>query len=92
LRNTIYKELKPKQEAFAKLEKEFEASLEEQGEVEALLADPAVYADSGKASDLLKRFHALQAKGEELMEKMGELEVVINELEARKAALVDDVI
>ncbi|WBF69088.1 ABC-F family ATP-binding cassette domain-containing protein [Desulfovibrio subterraneus] len=92
LRNTIYKELKPKQEAFAKLEKEFEASLEEQGEVEAMLADPAVYADSGKASDLLKRFHALQAKGEELMEKMGELEVVINELEARKAALVDDVI
>ncbi|UZP67022.1 ABC-F family ATP-binding cassette domain-containing protein [Desulfovibrio mangrovi] len=92
LRNTIYKDLKPKQEAYAKLEKEFEAALEEQGEVEALLADPAVYADSGKASDLMKRFHALQAKGEELMEKMGELEAAINELEARKAALVDDVI
>jgi len=91
LRNAIYKELKPKQEAYTKLEKEFETALEEQGEVEALLADPAVYADSGKASDLLKRFHALQAKGETLMEKMAELEAVISELEARKAVLVDDV-
>ncbi len=91
LRNAVYKELKPKQEAYARLEKEFEALLGEQGEVEALLADPAVYADSAKAADLLKRFHALQAQGETLMERMGEMEAAINELEARKAALVDGV-
>jgi len=89
MRNAIYKELKPRQEAYAKLETQFETLLTEQGGVEAQLADPAVYADSAKASELLKRFHALQAQGETLMEKMGELETVINDLEARRAALAD---
>lgn len=91
LRNAIYKELKPKQEAYTKLEQQFETSLAQQGEVEALLADPDVYADSAKASDLLKRFHALQAEGETLMEKMGELEAEINALETKKAALTEEV-
>jgi ATP-binding cassette subfamily F protein 3 len=86
-RNALYKELKPRQDAYAKLEKQLEASLAEQAEVEQTLADPAVYGDSARATELLKRFGELQRQGEDLFEKMSELEAVIADLEARRAAL-----
>lgn len=86
-RNRLYKELKPKQDAYAKLETELEKTLEEQGAVEADLADPDVYADGTRAAALLQRFGELQAASETLLERMGELEPVIAALEARRAAL-----
>ncbi len=87
LRNTVYKDLKPRQERYAKLESKLEALLGEQGEVEAMLADSAVYADSAKASELLRRFQTLQAESETLMETMGALEAEIAELEQRRSAI-----
>ncbi|MDL2307745.1 ABC-F family ATP-binding cassette domain-containing protein, partial [Desulfovibrio sp. OttesenSCG-928-C06] len=72
LRNRLYKEQKPLQDKYDKAEAELERLLERQGEVEALLASPEVYADSARATELLKEFHQLQAKGEELMEKLSE--------------------
>ncbi len=90
-RNRLYKELKPKQEAFAKLEKTFEEVLEEQSVVEADLADPDVYADGARATELLRRFAELQAKSEHLMEQMAELEPVIADLESQRAALSTDI-
>ncbi len=86
-RNRLYKELKPRQDAYAKLEADLEKLLDEQGTVEAELADPDVYADGARASALLQRFGELQAASEKLLERMGELEPVIAELEAQRAAL-----
>ncbi len=89
LRNKIYKEQKPLQEAYAKEEKELEQTLNRQTEVEALLADPEVYADSGQATSLLKEFHTLQEKAEKIMDKMGELEAALTTLEEKKALLLE---
>ncbi len=86
-RNQIYKELKPKQERYAKLESEFEAVLSEQGELEATLNDPTTYADGEQAATHLKRFGLLRERSEELMEQMAELESDIADLESRRAAL-----
>ena len=86
-RNALYKQLKPKQDAYGKLEAELETVLVEQGEVEAQLADPEVYADGGRTTALLKRFSELRDAGDSLFERMAELEEVIRELEARRAAL-----
>ena len=87
LRNELYKKQKPLQDAYAKLEKDLESLLERQGEVEKLLASPEVYADSARATELLKEFHLLQEKGESMMEKMGELEAALSEIETSKQAL-----
>ena len=89
-RNALYREMKPLQDAYAALEKELEALLEEQGQVEALLADPEVYADGTKATDLLKSFHAMQTKGETLLEKLADTEMQLAPYEDRKAALLGD--
>lgn len=90
LRNQLYKELKPLQDKYGKLEAELEGTLTRQGEVEATLADPEVYADSGRATELLKEFHQLQSQAESMMEEMGELELRIADLEERRAALSGD--
>ena len=86
-RNALYKKMRPKQDAYAKLEAKFEALLTEQSEVEAALADPEVYADGAKTTELLKRFSQLKEAGEQAMEQLGELEAEIAELEAQRAAL-----
>lgn len=86
-RNALYKQIKPLQNDYAKLEQRLEAALTEQGEVEATLADPAVYADGGRATELLRRFNELRDAGELLIEQMAELETRIAELEARRAAV-----
>ncbi len=85
-RNALYKQIKPLQNDYATLEQRLEAVLTEQGEVEATLADPAVYAD-GRATELLRRFNELRDAGELLIEQMAELETRIAELEARRAAV-----
>ena len=87
LRNRLYKEQKPLQELFAKTEKELEDMLARSALVEAILADPAVYADSAKTTGFLKEFHQLQARSEELMEQLANIEAKLTELEARKQVL-----
>lgn len=87
LRNRIYKELKPKQQQYEKMEEELMLMLEEQGELETQMADPEFFANSAAMQDALKRFGQLQNDSETLMEKMGELEMEINELEKQRETL-----
>ncbi len=86
-RNRLYKELKPKQEQYTRLEAELESLLEEQHAIETQLADPEVYADSARATELLKRFSELKDEGETRLEALAELETAIRGLEAERAAL-----
>lgn len=86
-RNSLYKAIRPRQEAYAKLEGDLERLLTEQAEVESQLADPEIYADGSRTSELLKRFSQIKDQSEAVLEKLGELEAEIAELEARRAAL-----
>ena len=86
-RNKLYKELKPKQDQYASLEAELEILLDEQQAIESQLADPAVYADNSKATELLKRFSELKDLSESRLEALAELEEVISRLETERAAL-----
>ena len=88
-RNKLYREMKPFQDAYAALEAELAATLEAQSQTEALLADPQVYADSARATELLKEFSNLQRKGDVLLEKLAGAEAALAPYEARKAALQD---
>lgn len=89
-RKILYKTMKPLQERYAALEAELEGVFAEQAEAEALLADPEVYADSARATQLLKDFHTLQGRSEDLLEKLAAAEAALAPFEAQKAALQDD--
>ena len=89
-RNALYKKLKPLQARYEEQEKVFEEHLARQEEVEGLLADPSVYADGARSTELLKEFHELQQRTEKELEALGELEAQISELEAQRAALSID--
>lgn len=86
-RNALYKKLKPLQAQHAALEADVERVLARHDEVEKLLADPAIYADGSKASELLREFHELVEKSEQGLEALDELEGQIAKLEAQRAAL-----
>ena len=86
-RNALYKKIKPLKAEYDALEGKLEAALAEQGEVEQALADPAVYADVPKSTELMKRFSELGDAAEKLMEKMGPLEERITALETERDAL-----
>jgi ATP-binding cassette subfamily F protein 3 len=86
-RKALYKTMKPLQEAYAKLESEMDAVFAAQAETEKLLADPDVYADSARATELLKQFHSLQKQGEDLLEKLAAAEAALAPYEAQKSAL-----
>jgi ATP-binding cassette subfamily F protein 3 len=86
-RNKIYKELKPKQDAYAALEAELTELLDELGELEATLAKPETYADSALMSGLLQTYQRRKEASEELMERMEGLEKELRVLEQRRAAL-----
>ncbi len=73
-RNALHKELKPLQSKYDAMEKELAKVLDEQGTVEAQLADPEVYADHARSSELLKTFEACKKRGEDLFEEMTALE------------------
>ncbi|MDL2209848.1 ABC-F family ATP-binding cassette domain-containing protein [Desulfovibrio sp. OttesenSCG-928-O18] len=90
LRNKLYKEMKPLQDRYTALESDLETILAELAETEAVLADPDVYADSSRTTELLKEFHALQSRSETVMEEMATLEGQLAEFEERRAALGDD--
>ena len=89
-RKALYKAMKPLQDEYARLEAELEAVFDEQGKTEALLADPEVYADSTRATELLKDFHSLQKRGELLLEKLAAAETSLAPFEERKAAFADE--
>ena len=80
-------ELKPLQQKYAALEGELEKAMNEQSDVETQLADPAVYADGARSTELLKRFNELRDLTERLMEDMAALEEQIAAIEARRAAI-----
>jgi ATP-binding cassette subfamily F protein 3 len=84
-RNRMYRELKPRQDAYAALEAELETVLAGQHEAETLLADPQVYADSARTTELLRRFGELGAAGDRLLERLAALEQEIAAMEARRA-------
>ena len=88
-RKALYRTMKPLQDAYEALEAELEAVFAAQGKTEAMLADPEVYADSSKATELLKDFHALQKKSEDLLEKLASAEAALAPFEAQKAALLE---
>ena len=59
--------------------------MNEQSDVETQLADPAVYADGARSTELLKRFNDLRDLTERLMEDMAALEEQIAAIEAKRA-------
>ena len=73
-RNALHKELKPLLGRYEALETELAAVLEEQGTVEAQLADPDIYADHARSSELLKTFEACKQRSEAILEEMTVLE------------------
>ena len=85
-RNALYRQIKPKQEAYKQLEAKLEQLLTEQSDIERQLADPEVYADSARTTALLKSFGEVKDQSEKLLEEMGELEVQIADLERRRSA------
>ncbi len=88
-RNAVYRELRPKKEAYEALDAELEAVLAEQHQVETTMADPTAYADRGLFTELSKKYHELTEKAENLLTRMGNLEEEIESLEARRTAIVE---
>ncbi len=84
-RNALHKELKPLQSNYTALEEELARVLDEQGAVEAQLADPEVYADHNRSGELLKRFEECKRRGEELLEEMAGLEEKIAAIKGKQA-------
>jgi len=82
-RNALHKEIKPLQSKYDALEKELTSVLEKQGVTEAQLADPEVYADHGKATELLKSFEACKKRGEDIFEEMTALDERMETVRAR---------
>ncbi len=90
LRNEIYRELKPKKADYEAVEKELETVLTDMSEAEQALADPEVYADSGKATELLQIYNKNKDRSEVLFERLAELEAEIQSLEEQRAQLTLD--
>ncbi len=88
-RNALYRDIKPKREAFARLETRLEAVLARQSEVEAVMAEPETYAQTELFSELGKEYGVLGHEAEELLSRMAVLEEEISDLEARRAAVLE---
>ena len=69
-RNALHKEIKPLQDRYEELEALLARVIEEQSEVENLLADPAVYADHTRSAALLTRFEEAQRQSGDILESM----------------------
>ena len=66
------------------MEKQFEELIQRQAAAEKDLADPDIYADAAKSSELLAIFEDCRKKSETVMEEMAELEA---EIAAQKQSL-----
>jgi len=89
LRNELAKQIKPLQVQYDTMEKNMERTLEKQAEIENLLAQPEVYEDGKKASELLKDFHDIQVKAEKELEELSLLEEKITEMKSKEKKLED---
>jgi hypothetical protein len=69
--------LKPLRDTHSRLERELEDTLARQGETERLLALPEVYADTARCAELLKEFHVLQQRAEDLLERLAASEAAV---------------
>ena len=78
------------QQRYAALEKKLETTMTEQADVEQQLADPAVYADGARSTELLKSFSALRDACERIMEDMAALEEQMAAIEAKRAECAGD--
>lgn len=73
-RNALHKELKPLQSRYETLEKHLAELMDEQSSIENQLADPDIYADHSRSSELLKRFEECRRQSEDMLEEMSALE------------------
>ncbi|MGE4553119.1 MAG: ABC-F family ATP-binding cassette domain-containing protein [Desulfovibrionaceae bacterium] len=73
-RNKLYRELKPKQDKYAALEKDLEKAMTEHAAAEAALSDPASYAQPEQALKLNAAYRESGEWCESLMERMAVLE------------------
>jgi len=87
LRNTLYRELKPKQTALVAKEKQLEAALAQIADIEVTLADPAVYANAVQSAALLKDYHQAREHSEKLLEDMETMEQEIGAIEEKRKQL-----
>lgn len=84
LRNTLYRKLKPLKAEYAKLEKDLEKTLDEQGELEEKMNDPATYEKPEEALKLNAAYKESSEWAESLMLRMSEIE---EQIEAATAAV-----
>ena len=79
-RNALHRKLKPLQEQYNKYEQELNEVLNLQAQVEEELANPEIYADHTKSTQLLNQFEDCKLKSESLLESMSKLEEEIDNL------------
>lgn len=80
-RNLLHKKIKPLQTRYAALEEKLNECMNRQQSVEQSLADPEIYADVKRSSELLAEFDACRRESERLLEEMDKLERQIADLQ-----------
>lgn len=88
IRNAVSKELAPKKEAYARVERELEAVMARQTELEALLADPATYSRTEEFVRLTSEYKLAKEREDHLFADLSQLEESIGELERRRDELL----
>ncbi len=86
-RNALYKEIKPRQDEYVKLESRLDSLSGRLAELETLLSDPATYQDARRMAELNKDYRHSQEESEEILERMALLEEEIQSLENQRSAL-----
>ncbi|EGJ48398.1 ABC-F family ATP-binding cassette domain-containing protein [Desulfocurvibacter africanus] len=88
IRNAVSKELAPKKEAYARVERELESIMARQTELETLLADPATYSKTEEFVRLTSEYKQAKEREEQLFMDFSSLEESITELERRRDELL----
>ncbi len=87
LRNTLSRELKPKKDAYERLERELDEVAAAQAGMERVLALPETYSDTARFMQLTSDYKRLKEREEELFLELSGLEAEIAAIEARRAQL-----
>ncbi len=82
-RKELAKRLKPKRDAYAKMEQELERVLTAMGEAEQALADPAIFSDQARSGPLLAEYTRAKERSEALFTAMEHAEKELQALEAQ---------
>ncbi|MFO7596292.1 MAG: ABC-F family ATP-binding cassette domain-containing protein [Desulfocurvibacter africanus] len=88
IRNAVSKELAPKKVAYDRVERELEAIMARQTELETLLADPATYSKTEEFVRLTSEYKQAKEREEQLFMDFSSLEESITELERRRDELL----